>query len=300
MGNATVTTGFTPVRPDVSREGRSQRSASRTVESPHAAVPHRSEIADTRAAWVAQTLIELTDTVGSDINLQGLTALLAQHYAELVGDPEVGIVFCDQSGLLQEAHASSERVHVLQSFQIEQQEGPAIECATTGHPVVNLRLEDAEGLWPRVVPLARVMGYRTMHVLPLRLRNQTIGAIQLCATDDRELSATTLELGQAMADSATIGILHERTVRRYEVLSEQLQSALNSRVLIEQAKGVMSERLGVDMNDAFTLLRRFARNHNLTLPSVARAAIDGELTPTELRRALGGAVGRRTLSPSQR
>ena len=239
------------------------------------------------AAWVARALIELTDTVESDIGLQSLGGLLATRYAELIGDIEMGILLNDHTGGLQEAYASTERMQVLQSFEIGYLEGPAIDCALSGKAEVNLRLEDTDEMWPRVVPLMRSMGYRTLHVLPLRLRDQTIGTIELCDVDDRVVPAATLGLGQALADCVTIGILHDRAVCRYVALSEQLQTALNTRVLIEQAKGVMSERLGVDMDEAFALLRCFARSHNLVLTSAARAVIDGAITSADLRGSLG-------------
>jgi transcriptional regulator with GAF, ATPase, and Fis domain len=289
MANTIVPTEPTPDRLGVLHTRGSAADAIQTETEPDGTVgsPSATHGRQADATWVARTLIELTDTVESDVGLQSLGVLLATRYAELVGDIEMGILLNDHTGGLHEAYASTERMQVLQSFEIGYLDGPAIDCALSGMATVNLRLEDTDEMWPRVVPLARSMGYRTLHVLPLRLRDQTIGTIELCDVDDRVVPAATLELGQALADSVTIGILHDRAVCRYVALSEQLQTALNTRVLIEQAKGVMSERLGVDMDEAFALLRCFARSHNLVLTSAAQAAIDGAITSAELGGSLG-------------
>jgi ANTAR domain/GAF domain len=237
-----------------------------------------------RESWMARTLVALSDTVDTDFDLQTQATVLVERCAELVGGLDVGMLITDEPGHLQVAQTTTERMRVLLAAELEAGEGPALGCLADGRPVLNLQGERLDGPWVRFGPLARAMGFQTVHVLPLRLRSETIGSLVLCDATSRVLSGTVIELCQAMADSTTIGIVHERAIRKYTKLSEQLQSALDSRVLIEQAKGALAERLGIGIDDAFELLRRFARNRNRNLASVARAAIDGELTPTQLQR----------------
>jgi transcriptional regulator with GAF, ATPase, and Fis domain len=247
-----------------------------------------------RESWIARTLVALSDTVKTDFDLQTQATVLVERCAELVGTPDVGMLLTDEPGQLRVAQTTTERMRVLLAAELEVGEGPALGCLDNGRPALNLQGDRLDGPWARFGPLARAMGFQTVHVLPLRLRSETIGALMLCDGTDRVLTGTVSELCQAMADSTTIGIVHERSIRKYTELSQQLQSALDSRVLIEQAKGVLAERLTLSMDEAFELLRRFARTRNMNLASVARAAIDGQLMPSELQRApsRSGGAGR--------
>jgi hypothetical protein len=135
---------------------------------------------------------------------------------------------------------------------------------------------DAEAQrWPRFAAAARQAGFAAVQALPMRLREQVIGALNLFRASPGVLAAADVRVGQAMADVATISLLHERSMRHSDTLNEQLQTALNSRVIIEQAKGKLAERLGIDMTQAFSLLRSAARDRNLRLADLAQAFIDG-------------------------
>ncbi len=149
-----------------------------------------------------------------------------------------------------------------------------MDCFRTGRPVSVADLP-AAGRWPRFTAAAAEVGFAAVHALPMRLRSQVIGALNFFGTSPGVLDEGKLRIGQALADVATIGLLQQRAIHRGDVLTEQLQTALNSRVLIEQAKGILAERLHLDVADAFILLRGQARNRSRRLSDLAQAVIDG-------------------------
>jgi GAF domain-containing protein len=148
--------------------------------------------------------------------------------------------------------------------------------------VLNQQLAYADDRWPRFAPKAREAGFQTVHAVPLRLRDEVIGAMNVFDTSLRDMTQTESNLLRAFADAATIGILQERTVKQQSDLSIQLQGALNSRIAVEQAKGIVAERLKVDMDTAFGMIRSHARNHNALLSAVADALVRGSLSAAEL------------------
>src|SRR6266702_3606233 len=170
---------------------------------------------------------------------------------------------------------SSEAARLLELFQLQNDQGPCLDCFRTGRPVAAADLAASGPRWPRFAPAARQAGFAAVQALPMRLREQVIGALNLFRADPGALAPAGIRVGQALADVATISLLHERGMRHSDVLNEQLQTALNSRVVIEQAKGKLAERLGVDMDQAFALLRDHARASNRRLSDLARAFIDG-------------------------
>jgi GAF domain-containing protein len=185
----------------------------------------------------------------------------------------------DERGGLQLLASSTEQARLLELFQLDIDEGPCIECFTTSTPVLVSDIAAQAARWPRFAAEAAKDGFASVHAVPLRLRKQTIGALNLFGLNSGDLSADDVALAQGLADTATIGILHERAFRREEILSEQLQTALNSRVIIEQAKGVLAVSGQLSMDEAFRALRGFARGNNLRLSDVARALADRDLAP---------------------
>ena len=174
----------------------------------------------------------------------------------------------------------------MELLQLEADEGPCVECFHAGAPVSAADLADAAARWPQFVAALQERGtYGSVHALPLRLRGQAIGTLNLFHDAPGPLPAADLALGQGLADVATIGILQERAIRRGEVLAEQLQAALNSRVIIEQAKGVLAQRGNLDMHIAFDRLRGYARAHNLRLTEVARQIVETDLAADLLAAA---------------
>lgn len=185
-------------------------------------------------------------------------------------------------GQLRVMASSSEAMRVLELFEIQAQEGPCLDCHCTGQSVVNQDLATGDGRWPRFAVEALAAGFQSAHALPMRLRGTVIGALNLFRGGAGEMGPADIEVAQAFADVATIGILQHRAAQEAQVINQQLAHALNSRVLLEQAKGMVAERLALDMESSFTALRSHARNHNLRLSDVAQSVIDGSLSASGL------------------
>jgi transcriptional regulator with GAF, ATPase, and Fis domain len=226
------------------------------------------------AELLSDTFVDLADTMVADFDVIDFLHMLTDRSVRLLSVSAAGVLLADPRGQLRVAAASSEAAGLIDLFQIQNDEGPCLDCFHTGQPAAAADLAGLDQRWPRFAAAATQAGFGAVHALPMRLRNQVIGALNLFSADTGPLSEADLRIGQALADVATIGLLQERNVRRAETLAEQLQSALNSRVVIEQAKGRLAERLGLDMGQAFALLRDHARNTNQRLTDVARQAID--------------------------
>ena len=181
--------------------------------------------------------------------------------------------------------SSSEAMRVLELFELQSKEGPCLDCYRSGQPVVNQDLATVNGRWPRFASEALAAGFRSVHALPMRLRGTVIGALNLFHVEPGEMQKADVEAAQALADVATIAILQHRATLEAQVLNQQLQHALNSRIVIEQAKGMVAEREHLNMEQAFSALRNHARNHNLRLVDVAEAVIGGSLAASALDRA---------------
>jgi len=228
-----------------------------------------------RRVW--QAFVQLADTLTADFDVIDFLQTLAQHCVDLLGVSACGILLADHTGRLNLVAASTEQARLLELSQAQIDEGPCVDSYRTRAPVSCPDLAAARERWPAFTGAALSAGLGAVHALPMRLREQAIGALGLYFTQPAQLSGQSAELGQALADVATIGILHERALRHQEVVTEQLQKALHSRITIEQAKGVVAERLHVSIDDAFTLIRAYARDHNLKLAETARAITEGEL-----------------------
>jgi GAF domain-containing protein len=233
---------------------------------------------------LAQTLVELADTLVADFDVVDFLHTLALRCTELVDAAEAGLMLADQRGGLRVVASSSERARHLELFEVQNEQGPCLDCFRSGGQVVAVDLKADPARWPLFAPEAMKAGFRSVHALPLRCQNQVIGALNIFRTTTGALDECDLVAAQAMADVATIGILQQRAVQEARILAEQLQSALNSRVVIEQAKGVLAERAKVNLDDAFGMLRGYARNHNSRLRDVAEAVIAGNVVIDELRR----------------
>jgi transcriptional regulator with GAF, ATPase, and Fis domain len=231
---------------------------------------------------LVQTFVELADTLVADFDVVDFLHTLAQRCVELIGAAEAGIMLADQRGGLRLIASSSERARLLEIFELQSEQGPCLDCFKTGQAVRDGDLEKVPERWPVFGPEARAAGFRSVQALPLRCRSQVIGALNLFGTLPGSLPEESMATGQAMADIATISILQERALREARVLAEQLQSALNGRVVVEQAKGVLAERAQINVDDAFHVLRSYARNHASRLRDVAEAVIAGSISIKEL------------------
>jgi transcriptional regulator with GAF, ATPase, and Fis domain len=223
---------------------------------------------------LAQAFVEMADTLVDDFDLMEFLHLLADRCVSLLNVSAAGLLLADQRGALRLVAASTEQTRLLELFQLETYEGPCVECFDTGRPVAVADLAAADR-WPRFVAQASEAGFASVHALPMRLRTEIIGTLNLFSTRPGTLPENTIRLGQALADVATIGLLQARSIRQRETLAEQLQAALTSRIIIEQAKGVLAERHNIDMSAAFTMLRAGARDHNRGLSDLASAIIAG-------------------------
>ena len=238
---------------------------------------------------LSEAFVELTDTMVADFDVIDFLHVLTSRSVELLEVSAAGLLLADPRGELRVVAASSEAARLLELFQLQSDQGPCLDCFRSGRPVAAVDL-GADRRWPRFAAAAGQGGFAAVQALPMRLRDQVIGALNLFRATPGAFDPASVRIGQALADVATIGLLHERSMRRSDTLNEQLQTALNSRVIIEQAKGKLAERLGVDMDQAFTLLRERARTSNRRLSDLARSFIDGTETRT------GPATG----SPDQR
>ena len=223
---------------------------------------------------LADVFVEMADTLVDDFDMIEFLHVLTARCVQLLGVSAAGLLLTDQQDTLQVVAASSERTRLLELFQLQTDQGPCVDCFRTGQPVSVADLPSA-GRWPRFTAAAAEVGFAAVHAVPMRLRTEVIGALNLFDTAPGPLDEGKLRIGQALADVATIGLLQQRAIHRRDTLTEQLQTALESRVLIEQAKGVLAERLHLDMDEAFALLRGYARNHNRRLSDLAQTVVDG-------------------------
>ena len=226
---------------------------------------------------LGQVFVELADTLVDEFDPVDFLQTLTDRSVELLGADASGLMLADQRGALQLMASTMDRARDLEVFELQIREGPCLDCFATGRPVVNVDLAEAHERWPVFTPAAVEAGFRATHALPLRLRRQVVGAVNLFTADPGRLDDEHIAIGQAMADVATIGLLHERNLREQTVLSEQLQAALHSRVLIEPAKGVLAARAGLGVAEAFARMRSHARRHGVPLTTVASSLIDGTL-----------------------
>jgi transcriptional regulator with GAF, ATPase, and Fis domain len=224
---------------------------------------------------LTEAFVEMADTLVDDFDVIEFLHVLTDRCVRLLDVSAAGLLLTDQRGALQLVAASTEQTRLLELFQLQTDQGPCVECFRTGQPVEVADLAAATDRWPRFVKAAHRTGFAAVHALPMRLRTEVIGALNLFSTEARPLGTDTVRLGQALADVATIGLLQARAIQQRDTLAEQLQAALNSRVLIEQAKGVIAERRHLDMDDSFVLLRGSARARNRRLSDLARAVVDG-------------------------
>jgi GAF domain-containing protein len=235
-----------------------------------------------RESLLARTLVELADTLVDDFDVVDLLTLLADRCVETLDVAAAGILLASPDGRLRVLASTSDAMRVLELLEVQAEEGPCLDCFHTGRPVPREDLAGAGARWPRFVPEALEAGFHSVQALPLRLRNTVIGALNLFHTEATEAERADVEVAQAFADIATIAILQHRAAREAQVVNDQLNRALNSRIVIEQAKGVLAEREGLDVQQAFERLRRHARNHNLRLADLANDVITGAVSTATL------------------
>jgi GAF domain-containing protein len=233
----------------------------------------------TREVDVVWSLVEMADTLVGDYDVVDLLTGLADRCVNLLGVSAAGVMLASAEGSLGLVASSSEAMRLLELFELQAQEGPCLDAFRTGQRVGHENLQAGAGRWPSFSAAALQAGFQSASALPLRLREATLGALNLLSVTRTPMDEADVIVARAFADLVTLSIVQHRAAAEAQRLNEQLSAALASRVVIEQAKGVISERADVDLAEAFSRLRAYARNRNLRLTDVAEAAIDGTLDP---------------------
>ena len=257
---------------------------------------------DDRDLWLAARLVELAESADADCGEAVCTELVVASVAELLAPSGIGILLTGASGGVTVAAASSEHARGLVSFEAAHQEGPATDCCTSGEQLLNVPVASAASRWPNFAAAAEAAGAAVVSAFPLRCRAHAVGAISVLGLGIELLTVADADRVQLLARAAAIAIAQQREIRRSALAASQLQHALDSRVVIEQAKGAVAARLGITPDDAFGLLRAYARHQNRPLAEVAGETIRGELALQTLvapRRADGGRAAQRRASTSQ-
>jgi GAF domain-containing protein len=223
---------------------------------------------------ISDLFVEVADTLVDEFDVIDFLHTLTVHAAGISGADAAGLLLTDQMGRLQFMAASNPNGETLELFQLQNSEGPCLDCFTTGEPVVNADLAHAADRWPTFAPRAIQLGYQSVHAFPMRLRDHIIGALNLFGSADSLFDAADVRVVQALADVATIALMQERTIRRAEELTEQLQGALTSRIVVEQAKGAVAALRGITTDEAFEHLRSRARSSQKRLVEVAQAVLE--------------------------
>ena len=236
-----------------------------------------------RETRLVQTFVELADTLVNDFDVVEFLHLLVRRALEGLEAAEAGILLADPGGTLHLMASSSERTRSLELFQLQNEEGPCLDSFNLGEPVTIENLEAEVGRWPRFVPAARAAGFASVHAMPMRLRDERIGVLNVFGGRPGAITDDQVLVSRAMADIATIGILQQRAIHQAQVSMEQLQVALTSRIMIEQAKGVLAERAGLAIEESFERLRSYARASNRRLSDVAQDLLEGTLTADALQ-----------------
>jgi GAF domain-containing protein len=229
----------------------------------------------TRESLVVRTMVELADTLVDDFDIVDLLTTLSERCVDILDAAAAGIMLAAPGSELRSMVSSSETMRIVELFELQAQQGPCFDCYRTGQPVINDDLTAPDQPWPEFAAVAVDVGFLAADAIPLRLRANVIGALNLFRTKRGSLGQEDLAVAQALADVATIAILQHRQTADTEVINRQLATALESRIVIEQAKGVIAERHAISTDDAFGRLRKEARNHNRRLVDLARQVVEG-------------------------
>lgn len=226
-----------------------------------------------RQAGLAQRFVDLADTLVDDYDVVKVLDGLMSTCLELLDVDEAGLLLHDAQGRLQRVASSSEEAGLIELLQVQTREGPCFEAAHTGQPILLPDIVSTRHRWPAFAARTDAEGFCSVYAFPLRLREATIGSLNLFGRITNALDEEATLIAQALADIATIGILQQRSIHRTSLLAENLQHALNTRIVVEQAKGVLAERGGLPVEATFELLRSYARSHHLKLSDLAHRVV---------------------------
>lgn len=244
----------------------------------------------TREEQLFRAFVELADTLVDDFDVVDFLTVLADRCVELLDVDAAGLMIIDPGGTLRAMASSSEEMRLVEVFELQAEEGPCLDCFRSAQPVLNVDLDHAGRRWPSFAPVAAQAGFRSVNALPMRCHGTVIGAFNIFRADGGTLAEPDVAAAQALADVATIGLVQNQALTDAQVVAGQLQRALNSRIIVEQAKGILSGRSDLGMDEAFERLRGHARRNRQLLGDIAEQVIDGSL-PAEALEA--GKSGRR-------
>jgi GAF domain-containing protein len=243
----------------------------------------------TRESLLITTLVELADNLVDDFDVIEVLTMLCNRCVETIDVDAAGVMLVSPTGELQYVASSSESMRILELYQIQVDEGPCVECFNSGEAIIDRLLHDAREQWPHFSPRAIAQGFNSVYCLPMRLRGRIIGALNLFRVDGDPLDERDVVVAQGLSGVATIAILQHQTSLDAKVLNSQLSKALDSRIIIEQAKGMVSQATNCGVDEAFNRLRAHARNHNARLTVVATSVVDGTIRPQDLDATASGA-----------
>lgn len=231
---------------------------------------------ESREREIIRAFVDLSNELVDDYDVVDVLSQLTVHCAHLIDASSAGLLLADGRGVLHLAATSSERTHHLEIFQLQRDEGPCLDCFHGGQAVLVPDLAE-EDRWPQFCQAAREVGFRSVHAIPMRLAGNVLGALGLFGEEPGALEDDDLALAQALLHVASVAIVNERSATDRATVNSQLQRALTSRIVVEQAKGVLAHAGGLGMDDAFAVLRRYARDHGIKLSVTASQVVDREL-----------------------
>jgi GAF domain-containing protein len=235
-----------------------------------------------REALLIRTLAQLADSLVDDFDVVEVLTTLSDRCVEVLDVDAAGVLVATRIDELRLVASSSHATRVLELLELQAREGPGLDCYRSGEPIVNRTLVASDPDWPTFAPQALDAAYRTVSAIPLRLRGHTVGVLNLLRTDAGLLVEADVIAARALADVATIAIVQHQVTLDAEVLMAQLTEAFASRVIIEEAKGMLAEAAGVDIDQAFRQLRRHARNHSVRLADLSRDIAEGTVDLSSL------------------
>lgn len=240
--------------------------------------------ADQRERDIIRAFVDLSAELVDDYDMLEMLSSLTTNCAGLLDVASAGLLIADGSGSLHLAAASSERTWHLELFQLQRNEGPCLDAFHALSPVIAPDLAAEKQRWPMFSQAALMAGFKSVHAVPMQLRGQGIGGLGLFGTHVGRLQDSDLELAQALAHVASVAIVNERAAADHATVSSQLQHALTSRIALEQAKGAIAHSLDLEVDEAFTVLRRYARDHGRKLVDIATMVVTRELSPQTLHQ----------------
>jgi GAF domain-containing protein len=239
-------------------------------------------MSDDRERDIAEAFVSLATTMAAGFDVLELLSELTADCARLLDIASAGLLLADRHGVLQVLAASSDETRLLEVFQLQREQGPCLDCFRSKSPVVVESLIKDADKWPQFAEVALNSGFRSVHAVPMRLRDKVLGTLGLFGTTVGALNEADLRLGQALADVASVALVQGRAAEDQATLNQQLQQALTSRIVLEQSKGLLAHLGDLDMNGAFAYLRRYSRDHNWRLSELAAALVSRELPASQV------------------